>query len=108
MLYALICTDKPGALPARKANRPQHLDAGDDSTLPEIDGLIMKRLRRFHHCVRPVSDDDPAFFALAAIGDDRLTVRVRHLQAVHHHQRPDRHGHARPAEPQHLRDVRVT
>jgi uncharacterized protein YciI len=26
MLYALICTDKPGALPVRKANRPAHLD----------------------------------------------------------------------------------
>ena len=25
MLYALICTDKPGSLAARKANRPQHL-----------------------------------------------------------------------------------
>ena len=26
MLYALICTDKPGALPVRMANRPAHLD----------------------------------------------------------------------------------
>jgi len=26
MLYALICTDKPGALPIRKANRPRHLE----------------------------------------------------------------------------------
>jgi uncharacterized protein YciI len=26
MLYVLICTDKPGALPVRKANRPQHLE----------------------------------------------------------------------------------
>jgi uncharacterized protein YciI len=26
MLFALICTDKPGALPVRKANRPAHLD----------------------------------------------------------------------------------
>jgi uncharacterized protein YciI len=26
MLYALICTDKPNALPVRKANRPAHLD----------------------------------------------------------------------------------
>lgn len=25
MLYALICTDKPGSLAARKANRPEHL-----------------------------------------------------------------------------------
>jgi uncharacterized protein YciI len=25
MLYALICTDKPGSLPLRKANRPEHL-----------------------------------------------------------------------------------
>lgn len=25
MLYALICTDKPGSLAVRKANRPQHL-----------------------------------------------------------------------------------
>ena len=25
MLYALICTDKPGSLAARKANRPDHL-----------------------------------------------------------------------------------
>ena len=25
MLYALICTDKPGALATRKENRPQHL-----------------------------------------------------------------------------------
>ena len=25
MLYALICTDKPGSLAARKANRPRHL-----------------------------------------------------------------------------------
>lgn len=25
MLYALICTDKPGSLPLRKANRPNHL-----------------------------------------------------------------------------------
>ena len=25
MLYALICTDKPGSLAARKANRPNHL-----------------------------------------------------------------------------------
>ena len=25
MLYALICTDKPGSLPLRKANRPDHL-----------------------------------------------------------------------------------
>ena len=25
MLYALICTDKPGSLPVRKANRPEHL-----------------------------------------------------------------------------------
>ena len=25
MLYALICTDKPGSLAARKANRPKHL-----------------------------------------------------------------------------------
>ena len=25
MLYALICTDKPDSLAARKANRPQHL-----------------------------------------------------------------------------------
>ena len=25
MLYALICTDKPGSLAARKANRPQHV-----------------------------------------------------------------------------------
>jgi uncharacterized protein len=25
MLYALICTDKPGSLAARKANRPMHL-----------------------------------------------------------------------------------
>jgi len=25
-MYALICTDKPGALPVRKANRPQHLE----------------------------------------------------------------------------------
>ena len=26
MLYVLICTDKPGALPVRKANRSAHLD----------------------------------------------------------------------------------
>jgi uncharacterized protein YciI len=26
MLYALICTDEPGALPVRKANRPLHLE----------------------------------------------------------------------------------
>jgi uncharacterized protein YciI len=26
MLYALICTDKPGAWPVRKANRPLHLE----------------------------------------------------------------------------------
>jgi uncharacterized protein len=26
MLYALICTDNPGALPVRMANRPAHLD----------------------------------------------------------------------------------
>ncbi len=26
MLYVLICTDKTGALPVRKANRPQHLE----------------------------------------------------------------------------------
>ena len=26
MLYALICTDRPGTLPIRKANRPQHLE----------------------------------------------------------------------------------
>src|SRR5262245_20359235 len=26
MLYALICTDKPGALPVRMANRPQHVE----------------------------------------------------------------------------------
>ncbi len=25
MLYALICTDKPGSLAARKENRPEHL-----------------------------------------------------------------------------------
>ena len=25
MLFALICTDKPGSLPLRKANRPDHL-----------------------------------------------------------------------------------
>jgi hypothetical protein len=25
MLFALICTDKPGSLPLRKANRPEHL-----------------------------------------------------------------------------------
>lgn len=25
MLFALICTDKPNALPIRKANRPEHL-----------------------------------------------------------------------------------
>ena len=25
MLYALICTDKPGSLKLRKANRPEHL-----------------------------------------------------------------------------------
>ena len=25
MLYALICTDKPGSLPLRKVNRPDHL-----------------------------------------------------------------------------------
>ncbi|MCK5549043.1 MAG: hypothetical protein KAI41_00765, partial [Hyphomicrobiaceae bacterium] len=25
MLYALICTDKPGSLAARKANRSEHL-----------------------------------------------------------------------------------
>jgi uncharacterized protein YciI len=25
MLYALICTDKPGSLPLRKANRPEHV-----------------------------------------------------------------------------------
>lgn len=25
MLYALICTDKPASLAARKANRPEHL-----------------------------------------------------------------------------------
>ncbi|MBM3543024.1 MAG: YciI family protein [Alphaproteobacteria bacterium] len=25
MLYALICTDKPGSLALRKANRPEHL-----------------------------------------------------------------------------------
>ncbi len=25
MLFALICTDKPGGLPLRKANRPAHL-----------------------------------------------------------------------------------
>lgn len=25
MLYALICTDKPGSLTLRKANRPEHL-----------------------------------------------------------------------------------
>jgi uncharacterized protein YciI len=25
MLYALICTDKPGSLAIRKANRPEHL-----------------------------------------------------------------------------------
>ena len=25
MLYALICTDKPSSLAARKANRPEHL-----------------------------------------------------------------------------------
>jgi len=25
MLFALICTDKPGSLPIRKANRPEHL-----------------------------------------------------------------------------------
>jgi uncharacterized protein YciI len=25
MLYALICTDKPGSLPLRKARRPDHL-----------------------------------------------------------------------------------
>jgi hypothetical protein len=26
MLYAMICTDKPGALPIRQATRPSHLD----------------------------------------------------------------------------------
>lgn len=26
MLYALICTDRPGALEIRKSNRPAHLD----------------------------------------------------------------------------------
>jgi len=25
MLFALICTDRPGSLPLRKANRPEHL-----------------------------------------------------------------------------------
>ena len=37
MLYALICTDKPGSLAARKANRPEHLayleGLGDDARL---------------------------------------------------------------------------
>jgi uncharacterized protein YciI len=49
MLYALICTDKPGALPLRMANRPRHLEylqsLGDTLVLAgpftEVDGATM-------------------------------------------------------------------
>ncbi|MEM1129538.1 MAG: YciI family protein [Pseudomonadota bacterium] len=41
MPFALICTDKPGALDIRKANRPAHLDYIETTGIVEQAGPLL-------------------------------------------------------------------
>ena len=64
------------------------------------------RAGRLDHRVGAVRDHDADLRALRQ-RDDVARGRARHLEAVHHHQRLDRHVEAAPSAPQHLVDVRV-
>ena len=78
MLYAVICTDKQGALPVRKANRPLHLEylksLGDTVVLAgpftEEDGATMNGSlivveAASLEAARAIADGDP--FAKAGV-----------------------------------------
>lgn len=78
MLYALICTDKQGALPVRKANRPHHVEylksLGDTVVLAgpftEEDGATMNGSlivveAASLQAARAIADGDP--FAKAGV-----------------------------------------
>ena len=54
-------------------------------------------------CVMTMRDSG----ALDAVADNQLAIGIGHVEAVHHHQRSDGHIDARPAEAQHLGQVRV-
>ena len=54
-----------------------------------------------------MSDEDLLLFGLEAMSEDDLPVFIRHLQAVHHHQRADVDIHLAASELQHLVDMRV-
>jgi uncharacterized protein YciI len=78
MLYALICTDRPGTLPVRKAHRPQHVEylksLGDTVVLAgpftEEDGATMNGSlivveAASLQAARAIADSDP--FAKAGV-----------------------------------------
>jgi hypothetical protein len=54
-----------------------------------------------------VRDHDLVLRGLAAVLEDQPAIRVRHLEAVDHHQRADLEREAAAPELQHLVDVRV-
>ena len=65
-----------------------HHSAGQDNSLIDFGGGQV--LGSLHHFIRPVRDEDLIVLAPGTIVNNDSPIRLRHLQAVHHHQGLDK------------------